>query len=84
MANVLSFSSQLNGTAVPVDQPDFRVDNQGTIVLLFADSDAAKQWVTDNLPGDALEFGGATVVEHRYIEDILFGIHNDGLTFEVR
>ena len=66
------------------EQPDFRVDNQGTIVVLYADSEAAQQWVIDNLPADALQWAGGTVIEHRFVEDILFGIHNDGLTFEVR
>ncbi len=72
----------LNPTAdvqVIVRAADFLVDDQGTLVLLTPQTDAAREWVFQNLPTDAQRFGEAIVIEHRYADDILFGIHNDGL-----
>lgn len=58
---------------------DFVVANHGTIYTLLAVTEAAKAWVDENLPDDAQTFGGAVVVEHRYIDDIVNGINADGL-----
>jgi len=62
------------------ERPDFRVQNEGTIYVLWAETEAAEQWVTDHLPGDVMTWGrNGYVVEWRYIADIVFGIENDGL-----
>jgi hypothetical protein len=61
---------------------DFRFENHGTIWLLHPLTGAAIDWVDQHIPNDALHFGVAIVVEHRYVDDIAFGIQNDGL--EVR
>jgi hypothetical protein len=62
---------------------DFTVQNEGTIFLLYAQTDAARAWVNEHLPADRQTWGGnGTVVEHRYIADIVAGIQRDGL--EVR
>ena len=68
----------------PVDdaQCDFWVQNHGSIYLLIPQTDAAKEWVEDNLPDDAQTFGAGIVVEHRYIYDIVNGIRGDGLEVE--
>ena len=67
----------------PSDLVDFRLQDEGTIAILYAETEAAEQWVTDNLPGDAQRWGGnGIVIEHRYLGDILFGLHNDGLRCE--
>ena len=42
----------------------------------------AKQWVKDNLK-DHMQYGGAAVVEHRYIADIIDGIQADELDIAV-
>ena len=60
-------------------QPDFIVENHGTIFLLQPLSPAANSWIEENLPEDRLTFGGAVVVEHRYIADIVRGAQIDGL-----
>lgn len=60
-------------------EPDFYVENEGTIFLLRPISQAANDWVSEHIPADACFFGGAVVVEHRYIQDIVQGIKNDGL-----
>jgi hypothetical protein len=63
---------------------DFTVQDEGTIKILYPQTEAAEQWITDHIANDAQRWAGGVVVEHRFIEDILFGVHNDGLTFEVR
>ena len=68
--------------------PDFIFRNEGTIGVLFPKTDVAEQWLTDNVGAEAQYFCGCApsdrglVIEHRYVQDILFGIHNDGLTFQ--
>jgi hypothetical protein len=63
-------------------QPDFFVENHGTIFLLQPLTPVANSWIQENLPEDRLAFGGAVVVEHRYITDIVRGAMADGM--EVR
>jgi hypothetical protein len=63
-------------------EPDFLVENHGTISLLQLLTPAANSWIKENLPADHLTFAGAVVVEHRYIADIVRGVLADGL--EVR
>lgn len=60
---------------------DFTYENFGSVVILTANSDAAKAWVEDHLPEDRMTWGRAgTVIEPRYVDDILQGIAADGLT----
>jgi hypothetical protein len=62
---------------------DFRVHNHGSILILFADSKPAKEWVAEHIPDDALTWGiNGTVVEPRYIGAIVDGIIGDGLNVE--
>lgn len=66
-----------------IHQPDFTVQNEGTIYLLRAISIAAQEWVADHIPDDAMRWtDNGIVIEQRYITDILDGIRADGL--EVR
>lgn len=58
---------------------DIEVNDQGSIVLLTPTSDAGREWIEENLPDDAQWFGMAVVVEHRYADDIIDGMVNDGL-----
>jgi hypothetical protein len=59
--------------------PDLTIQNEGSIFLLRASTDAGRTWIEANIPDDAQTFGGAVVVEHRYIADITQGAINDGL-----
>jgi hypothetical protein len=60
--------------------PDFFVANHGSIVILHALTVVAREWVDENLPSDALTWGvDGTVVEPRYIGDIVEGIRAAGL-----
>ena len=63
--------------------PDFLVENHGSIFLLTPLTPAANSWVDEHIPLGALRWGGAIVVEHRYIADIVRGIQTDGLTVRV-
>jgi hypothetical protein len=68
----------------PVDdtQCDFWVQNHGSLYLLIPQTEAAQDWVGENIPDDAQWFGKGIVVEHRYIYDIVDGIRGDGLEVE--
>lgn len=61
---------------------DLSISNEGNIFLLRGLTDAGKAWIEENIPADAQTFGGAVVVEHRYIGDIAAGAVNDGLDVE--
>ncbi len=58
---------------------DFRVRNEGSLVLLEPLSNNAFAWVAAHLPDNVQYFGNSIAVEPRYISDILVGIQNDGL-----
>lgn len=61
-------------------QTDFRLSNHGSICILFAVTAAAQQWVAEHLPEDAQTWGrNGTVVEPRYVGDIVDGIEADGM-----
>ncbi len=64
---------------VPVSRPDFVVENHGSIFLLHHRTPAAHAWVREHLPRDRQTWGDATVVEHRYIRDVVAGAQADGL-----
>jgi hypothetical protein len=70
---------ETSGTSPTEIEPDFRVENHGTIFLLQPLSPAANSWIEENLPEDRMTFGGAVVIEHRYIADIVRGAMASGL-----
>lgn len=61
---------------------DFYFANHGSVTLLTPLTDAAQEWVDENLP--PLEswqmFGNAIAIEPRNARDILQGLQGDGLT----
>jgi hypothetical protein len=59
---------------------DFLVHGGGSVYLLRPISPAGAAWADQHIPSDATWFGGAIVVEHRYIRDIVVGATCDGLT----
>ncbi len=61
---------------------DLCVQNEGSIFLLRALSDAGREWIAEHIPDEAQTCGGAIVVEHRYIGGIVQGAINDGLEVE--
>ncbi len=64
---------------MPRAKVDFQVINHGTLYLLIPNTPRAKQWVTDNLSRDHTKYNDASVIEHRYIGDIIDGIQADDL-----
>lgn len=61
---------------------DVNVQNEGSIVLVRPLSDAAKAWVDEHIPNDAQWFGNAFAVEPRYLDEIVFGMEQDGLNVQ--
>ena len=61
---------------------DVKIENHGSLVLLRPLTEAASDWLDENISEDAQHFGAAVVVEPRYVEAIVEGMQNDGL--EVR
>lgn len=72
-------NAQVEGRTI---MADIWVNNQGSIVLLTPVSDAANEWIEDHIPDDAMYFGTALVVEHRYADDVIDGMMGDGLIVE--
>jgi hypothetical protein len=70
----------MESMATPI-APDFDVVDDHSLFLLQPITAGAAEWITEHIPEDAMTFGSATVVEHRYIGDILNGIRGDGLTW---
>ncbi len=58
---------------------DFTVENHGSIFLLRSHSANGDEWISAHIPDDAQTLGTAIAVEHRFIEDIVSGIRDDGL-----
>ena len=61
-------------------EPDFVVEDHGSIFLLRALTPAANSWIEENLSEDRMTFCSAVVIESRYVVDILEGIAADGFS----
>jgi hypothetical protein len=66
-------------------QPDFVVENHGTIFLLKPVTPPAISWIEEHIGQDNgyQPYFPTVVVEHRYIADIVAGIQNDELAVSV-
>ena len=64
---------------MPRAKVDFQVINHGTLYLLIPKTPRAMQWVRDNLSPNHTKYDDASVIEHRYIGDIIEGIQADDL-----
>jgi hypothetical protein len=60
-------------------RPDFHLQDEGAIAILFPRTRVAADWVAANLASDALTWAGGIVIEHRFVADILTGVHDAGL-----
>ena len=61
-------------------QPDFVVENHGSIFLLRPLTPAAKAWVEEHIGDNGYQpYYPTVVVEHRFIADIVHGAQADGL-----
>jgi hypothetical protein len=61
---------------------DLTIVDHGSIMLMRANTDAAREWI-DNHIVCATHWCGSIVVEPRYIVDIVDGAHADGLIVDV-
>ena len=68
---------------MPRAKVDFQVVNHGALYLLIPNTVRAEQWVQDNLPQDHTKYDDASVIEHRYIGDIIDGIRADDLEIAI-
>jgi hypothetical protein len=59
--------------------PDFLFADHGSICILTPTSANGINWINEHLPEDSPRWCGGTVIEHRYVNDILGGITDDGL-----
>ncbi len=60
-------------------QLDATFENCGSLWLVRPLTDAAREWIDENVDPDAQWLGGALAVEHRYVQGILEGMQLDGL-----
>ena len=62
---------------------DFSLNNQGSIVLLEPLSESAKEWVAEHIGADNgyQPYYPTVLVEPRYVEAILEGIKEEGLSY---
>ena len=58
---------------------DLLVHGGGSVYLVRPVSPFGAAWVDEHIPPDAMWFGGAVVVEHRHVADLLFDAADDGL-----
>jgi hypothetical protein len=64
-------------------QADFRVDGHGSVFMVEPLTARGKKWVEENVPLEDWQWLGPRFsVEHRYIDDLIEGIRNDGLTVD--
>ena len=62
---------------------DIDARHDGSLVLLFPETDRAAIWLATNIDPEAPSFGPAIVVEPRYAGPVIAGARRDGLTVEV-
>lgn len=61
-------------------QADFEVTGGGTVYLLRPLNETAKAHIEENTDDSAQWFGGALVVEHRYIVLLVQALRAEGFT----
>jgi hypothetical protein len=59
---------------------DFEATYHGSIVTLAPLTADAIDWVHENLPPDVMWIGGAVAIEPRYLDPIVVGILEAGLS----
>jgi hypothetical protein len=65
---------------VEVVEPDVSVANHGSIFMIQPITQAAKEWVDENVPLEDYQWLGSSFsCEHRYVEDLVAGMQGDGL-----
>ena len=61
-------------------KPDFLIENHGSIFLLSPQTDAGRAWIDENITREGFQpYWPTVVIEHRYVQELVEGIRNDGL-----
>ena len=58
--------------------PEFKIDNDGSLFLVWPLTEKAYKWLHDTAPEDAQFMAGGMAVEHRYIDDVVAAIREAG------
>jgi hypothetical protein len=72
-------SPQDDAASNPTSNPDLLVNNVGTLYTFCPLTLQAKEWIDEHVQDDALCFGHALVVEHRYAWGLAQGMKDAGL-----
>jgi hypothetical protein len=67
----------------PPSKIDFSIEDHGSIVLIRPLNPVGAQWLKDTAPEEAQFYGGALVVEPRYVGGVLQAIDDAGLSTDV-
>lgn len=62
-----------------MDPIDALISGHGSIYLVRPLSEAATDWINENVQEDSHWFGHSLAVEHRYILDLIDGMQTAGL-----
>jgi hypothetical protein len=66
-------------TAISSATTDVLVRNEGTVFLFCPLTSLGKEWIDEHVQSEALWFGHALVVEHRYAWGLAQGMKDAGL-----
>lgn len=58
---------------------DVKIERAGSLFMFQPLTDAAKEWLKENVSEDSQWFGGRLVVEHRYAMDLAEGMKSEGM-----
>lgn len=58
---------------------DATIRHCGSIVLIKLETEAARDWVRDNVPDDAPYLAASLAVEPRYVDALIDGMQGAGL-----
>ncbi len=62
---------------------DFSITDEGSFVLLWPQTEEGLEWAGSHLAEDHMTWGeNAVVIEYRYIEPIIDGIHDADLSIK--
>ncbi len=75
MSGLTKFQCSMNSA-------DVTIQNEGSICLAHLNTDAAREWVSENVSDESQYFGQALVVEPRYLDNLIAGMCESGLTVE--
>lgn len=82
LANMAKFAAKSGNRPVSEQKPAFELHDHGSVCILVPITEAAEEWVFNNLDPEAMRWGPGVAIEPRYVGAILAGIEEDGLRVE--